>query len=71
MSPSKAGLVVVALAAQWALADAPLPVVNKASLARPGAADSTPKSRPGAAVARDASRPAKTTRRTGLLALNS
>jgi hypothetical protein len=70
MNPNKAGLVLVALAAQWALADAPLPAVNKFPLARAGSADSTSRPQPGAASPSDVRRPANGAARVSLLALN-
>jgi hypothetical protein len=70
MNPNKAGLVLVALAAQWALADAPLPAVNKTPLALAGSAESKPGSRPGAALPGDVGRSGAAAARIGLLALN-
>ena len=70
MNPKKAGLVLAALAAQWALAEAPLSAVHKTPLARAGSADFATTPQPGAASAGDGYRRGKATGRTSLLALN-
>jgi hypothetical protein len=70
MNPSKAGLVLVALAAQWALADAPLSAARKTPLATAGSADSTTKPQPGARSSGDVDRRGTAAGHIALLALN-
>ena len=70
MNPKKAGLVLAALAAQRALAEAPLSAAHETPLARAGSADSATRPQPGARSSGDGYRRGTAAGRTSLLALN-
>jgi hypothetical protein len=74
MNPNKTVLVLVALAAQWALADAPLPAFSRLTLTRAGSDESAPKPKgqppPGVASSSGAHRQETVAARSGLLAFN-
>jgi len=69
MNPNKAGLVVAALATQWALTQAPVPLVGANARSRVEPGHSTPKPPSGAAARSEGSRPAPVAALVGPLAL--
>ncbi|MGM9487872.1 hypothetical protein [Ideonella sp. YS5] len=70
MNPNKAGLVVAAVAAQWVLAQAPVPLVSTNTRSRIEPGHSMPKPSPGTKARTEGGHPLPVAAHLGPLALN-